>query len=262
MPKRHRIQFPKSEASKLNQDETYFYLQGSGGQRKIRFHDYDEIYQVQGLYEQVFYDRLKCTSPVKVATILESAVRQSQDNFTELRVLDLGAGNGMMGEELKKHGVSRLIGVDIIAEAYEATVRDRPGLYDAYYVENFTTLDKETKEDIASWQCDCMVTVAALGFGDIPTNAFIEAFNIISTRGWVAFNIKETFFHKSDKTGFSSMIRELIFSEFIHVYHIERYRHRLSIEGEPLYYYAIAGRKNTDIPQEFLESSGIIPAMQ
>jgi DNA-binding NarL/FixJ family response regulator len=106
MSKRHRIQFPKSGVSRLNQDEAYFYLQGSGGQREIRFHDYDEIYQVQGLYQQVFYDRLKCTSPVKVATI-ESAVRQSQDNFTELRVLDLGAGNGMMGEELKKHGVSR-----------------------------------------------------------------------------------------------------------------------------------------------------------
>jgi hypothetical protein len=58
------------------------------------------------------------------------------------------------------------------------------------------------------------------------------------------------------------MIRELIFSEFIHVYHIERYRHRLSIEGEPLYYYAIAGRKNADVPQEFLESRDIIPTMQ
>ena len=257
MPKRLRIQFPKSGASKLNQDEAYFYLQGSGGQRKIRFHDYDEIYQVQGLYEQVFYDRLKCTSPVKVATILESAVRQSQDNFTELRVLDLGAGNGMMGEELKKHGVSRLIGVDIIPEAYEATVRDRPGLYDAYYVEDFTTLDEEKKEDIASWQCDCMVTVAALGFGDIPINAFIEAFNIISTKGWVAFNIKETFFDKSDNTGFSSMIRELIFSEYLKIYHIERYKHRLSIEGEPLYYFAIAGRKCADVPSEFLGSIGI-----
>ena len=238
--------------------KAYFYLQGSGAQRKIRFHDYDEIYQVQGLYEQVFYDRLKCTSPVKVATILESAVRQSQDKFTELRVLDFGAGNGMMGQELKKHGVSRLIGVDIIPEAYEATVRDRPGLYDAYYVEDFTALDEEKKEDIASWQCDCMVAVAALGFGDIPTNAFIEAFNIITAKGWVAFNIKETFFDKSDKTGFSSMIRDLIFSEYLDVYHIERYRHRLSIEGEPLYYFAIAGRKNANVPPEFLESKGIM----
>jgi predicted TPR repeat methyltransferase len=175
-----------------------------------------------------------------------------------LRVLDFGAGNGMMGEALKKHGVSRLIGVDIIPEAYEATVRDRPGLYDAYYVEDFTQLSDEKKEDIASWQCDCMVTVAALGFGDIPAKAFIEAFNIINTRGWIAFNIKETFFDTSDESGFSKLIRELIFSKYLDVYHIERYRHRLSIEGEPLYYFAIAGRKNSDVPNEFLESKGIM----
>jgi len=257
MQKRHRIQFPKSELTNHDQDETYFFLQGSGKQRKIRFHDYDEIYQVPGLYEQIFYDRLKCTSPVKVASILEAAIKQSSDNFTELRVLDLGAGNGMMGEELKKHGVSRLVGVDIIPEAYEATIRDRPGLYDAYYVEDFTNLDDETKEDIATWQCDCMVTVAALGFGDIPTMAFIEAFNIIKAEGWVAFNIKESFLDNSDETGFSKMIRELIFSEFLDIYYIERYRHRLSIEGEPLYYYAVVGRKNADVSPDFIATKGI-----
>lgn len=253
MQKRHRIQFPKGELTNHDQDETYFFLQGSGGQRKIRFHDYDEIYQVPGLYEQIFYDRLKCTSPKKVASILESAIKQSEDNFSELRVLDLGAGNGMMGEELKNSGVSRLVGVDIISEAYEATVRDRPGLYDAYYVKDFTNLDSDTREDIGSWNCDCMVTVAALGFGDIPTDAFIEAFNIIKSQGWVAFNIKETFFDKSDVSGFSSTIRELIMSEYLDVYHIERYRHRLSIEGEPLYYFAIAGRKNADVPDQFFK---------
>ena len=64
-------------------------------------------------------------------------------------------------------------------------------MYDAYYVEDFTNLDKDKEDDIASWQCDCMVTVAALGFGDIPTKAFIEAYNVIKTEGWVAFNIKE-----------------------------------------------------------------------
>lgn len=257
MLKRHRIQFPKQESSKLNQDEVYFYLQGSESRRKIRFHDYDAIYQVPGLYEQVFYDRLKCTSPGKVTSILEDAVRQSDDKFSELRVLDLGAGNGMMGEELKKNGIARLIGVDIIPEAYDATLRDRPGLYDAYYVEDFTHLSEEQREEIASWQCDCMVTVAALGFGDIPTTAFIEAFNIIKEQGWVAFNIKESFFDSSDNTGFSTMIRELLFSKYLDVYHIERYRHRLSIEGKPLYYLAIAGRKNADVPSEFFQEKNI-----
>lgn len=103
-----------------------------------------------------------------------------------------------------------------------------------------------------------MVTVAALGFGDIPTKAFIEAFNIITAEGWIAFNIKESFFDNSDESGFSKMIRELIFAEYLDVYHIERYRHRLSIEGEPLYYFAIVGRKNADVPEKFLESKGIL----
>ena len=258
MRKRHRIQFPKKKAYSLEQDEAYFYLQGAGGKRKIRCHEYAEIYQVQGLYEQIFYDRLKCASPNKVTSILKSAINQSEENFSELRILDLGAGNGMMGEELKKYGVSRLIGVDIIPEAYDATIRDRPGLYDAYYVEDFTKLDNDKKEEIVSWQCDCMVTVAALGFGDIPPKAFIEAFNIIKSEGWVGFNIKETFFDNSDESGFSKMIRELIFSEYLDVYYIERYRHRLSLEGEPLYYFAIAGRKSADVPNEFLESKGIM----
>jgi hypothetical protein len=234
MQKRHRIQFPKTESSHLNQDEAYFYLQGSGSKRKIKFHDYDEIYQVPGLYEQIFYDRLKCNSPGKVTSILEAAVKQSH------------------------RGVSRLIGIDIIPEAYDATIRDRPGVYDAYYVEDFTQLDMDKKEEIESWQCDCMVTVAALGFGDIPVKAFIEAFNIIKSEGWVAFNIKETFFDTRDESGFSKMIRELLFSNYLDVYYIERYRHRLSIEGEPLYYFAIAGRKNSDVPDSFLQAKGLL----
>jgi len=258
MQKRHRIQFPKGETSHLDQNEAYFYLQHEDGQRKIRFHDYDEIYQVPGLYEQIFYDRLKCTSPNKVTSILEAAVKQSQDNLSELRILDLGAGNGMMGEALKNHGVSRLVGVDIIPEAYDATIRDRPGMYDAYYVEDFTSLTDEKREEIKSWQCDCMVTVAALGFGDIPPKAFVEALNIIKSEAWVAFNIKETFFDISDDSGFSKMIRELIFSKYLDVYYIERYRHRLSIDGEPLYYFAIAGKKMFDVPDEFLESKGMV----
>jgi len=258
MQQRHRIQFPKRESSHLNQDESYFYLQDSNGQRKLRFHDYNEIYKIPGLYEQIFYDRLKCTSPFKVTSILQAAVKQSQDNFSELRILDLGAGNGMMGEELKKHGVSRLVGIDIIPEAYDATVRDRPGIYDAYYVEDFTKLDEAKKEEISTWQCDCMVTVAALGFGDIPVKAFVEAFNIIKSEGWVAFNIKDSFFDVTDDSGFSKMIRELTFSKHLDVYYIERYRHRLSIEGEPLYYFAIVARKKSDVPDSFLQEKGLM----
>jgi len=53
------------------------------------------------------------------------------------------------------------------------------------------------------------------------------------------------------------MIRELTFSKYLDVYYIERYRHRLSIDGEPLYYFAIVARKKSDAPDSFLKSKGI-----
>lgn len=251
--KRHRIQFPQADAHSLAQDEVYFYVIDEHGEKiKLRFHDYDRIYSIPGLYEQVFYDRLKCTSPKKVAQILRSAVDQARETFTGLRVLDLGAGNGLMGEALKEYGVSRMVGVDIIPEARTAAERDRPHLYDDYYIKDFTALSQDDREEFQSWQLDCLTTVAALGFGDIPPKAFMEAFNVIGQEGWVAFNIKETFLDDTDTSGFSRMIRELVFSRYLSLYHLERYRHRLSVEGEPLYYYAIAARKNGHIPEEFM----------
>jgi len=257
MKYRHTIKLPKQDSCNLDQDEAFFYLITKEEEKKIKFHDYSQIYSIPGLYEQLYYDRLKCRSPQKVTEMLQSAVSQSDYSFTELRVLDFGAGNGMMGEELNKNGVSRLVGVDIIPEAREALERDRPGIYDAYYIADFCNLSEDEFQEISSWSFDCMTTIAALGFGDISVKAFIKAFNITKSQGWVAFNIKETFLDHTDNSGFSKTIRELIFSKYLDLYHLTRYRHRLSIEGEPLYYFAIAGRKNSDVPLDFLKSKGI-----
>ncbi|VAX29233.1 hypothetical protein MNBD_NITROSPIRAE02-1454 [hydrothermal vent metagenome] len=253
MKKRYRIQFPKRGTEKLEQDEAFFYLVEPAGKKKIRFHDYDVIYSKPDLYEQLFYERLKCQSPAKISEILKHSLSQSEYNLSELRVLDLGAGNGMMGEALKKHGVSRLIGVDIIDEAQQAAERDRLGIYDAYYVADFCNLKEDLHDEITSWMPDCLTTVAALGFGDIPPRAFITAFNLIQSKGWIAFNIKETFLDHTDTSGFSRMIRELIFSRYLDIYHLERYRHRMSMDGKPLYYFGLSGRKHSDIPDGFLE---------
>lgn len=127
MAERHLIQFPAADVRGLGQDQVYFYLGDRGSREKVRLHDYDRIFEVPGLYEQVVYGRLKCQSPATVVDVLRYATSQSHQRLNELRVLDLGAGNGMVGEELRKQGVSRLIGVDIISEARAATERDRPG---------------------------------------------------------------------------------------------------------------------------------------
>lgn len=254
---RYRIKFPPTDAHKLAQDEVFFHLIEDGVPVKLRFHDYDEIYNRPGLYEQLFYDRLKCTSPKKVTELLQRALQTVSEPFTELRVLDLGAGNGMMGEELKNHGVARLVGADIIPEAREAAHRDRPEFYDDYYVEDFTQLSAQTQDELRDWNFDCLTSVAALGFGDIPPAAFFNAVKQIRTDGWLAFNIKDSFLDASDQAGFSRLIRELIFSEYLDVYHLELYRHRLSMEGTELFYYALVGRMTASIPEDFLEKHAI-----
>lgn len=252
----HRIQFPPIDSRKLGQDEAYFYLMHEGSKETIRLHDYDRIYATPGLYEQVVYDRLKCESPKRVVEILQHTASQAQQSLTELRVLDLGAGNGVVGEEIERRGVSRLIGVDIIPQARDATERDRPGVYDAYYVLDFCNLSEDELEDLRSWSLDCLVSVASLGFGDIPPKAFLAAFNCISSEGWLAFNVKETFLRRADESGFSRLIWELIFSGYLELYHLQRYRHRLSIEGEPLFYFALGGRKTADAPPELADELG------
>ena len=253
MPHRHRIQFPRNEITDLAQDEVYFYLIENGQKLRLRLHDYDLIYQRPGLYEQVVYERLKCSSPRKVGEILHQTLAAADEPFTELRVLDLGAGNGMMGEVLKSYGVARLVGADIAGAAKEAAHRDRPGVYDEYYVADFANLDADLAEEISEWAINCLTAVAALGFGDIPLSAFFQALNLVKMDGWVALNIKDTFLDRADTSGFSRFIRELISSQYLEIYHLEKYRHRFSMEGVPLFYFAIVARKTSEIPVDFLQ---------
>jgi SAM-dependent methyltransferase len=249
---RYNIKFPVNEFHDLGQDEAFFHIVEDGNEIRLRFHDYGEIYKRPGLYEQLFYRRLKCNSPKKVGEILSKGLQNNGVEMTELRVLDLGAGNGMFGEQLQTVGVARVVGVDISDEARIACERDRPGIYDAYYVCDFTSLDEETRQELATWHIDCLSCVAALGFGDIPAAAFGHAFNLVAPSGWVAFNIKETFLHESETLGLSGLIRALLLSDVLEVHHLERYRHRISTDGRPLFYYALVGRKRSDIPANIM----------
>ncbi|TWT39863.1 Trans-aconitate 2-methyltransferase [Thalassoglobus neptunius] len=257
MQKRYQIQFPPQQSHHLGQDEVTFLLTEDGQEKKIRFHDYDEIYLRPGLYEQIFYERLKCSSPERVGKILNDAMGEIGENLTELRVLDLGAGNGIMGEVLKRYGVARLVGADIIPQAKQAAYRDRPDVYDEYYVADFTDLNEEQLRDLDDWSINCLTSVAALGFGDIPYGAFFQALQLVRPGGWVAFNIKESFLDHEDNSGFSRLIRQLIFSKYLNLHHLEKYRHRLSMEGVPLYYFALVAQKKFEIPNDFLISHEI-----
>ncbi len=243
-PARHRIRLPDTDFSADTESDVHFVVDHEDGRsERFRFHDYDAIYRVPGLYEQIFYERLKCDSPRFLAQRLHEVLRDAGDTLNCQRVLDFGAGNGMMGEALAHYGVSRMVGADISAAAEQAVRRDRPGFYDAYYVADVTRPDAELRQALSNWRFTCLTTVAALGYDDIPAEAFREAFNLVDDGGWIAFNIKEAFLGASDGRGFAQFIKRLVAGEFLQLYHLERYRHRLSVEGNPLHYCAVIGRK-------------------
>lgn len=247
----HNISFPISEPHALGQDEAYFLLKEDDQELKIRFHDYDQIYDRPGLYEQLFYQRLRCASPRKARDLLAKVLLDNRLELSELRVLDLGAGNGMVGEQLD---AARVIGMDISESARKACERDRPDAYDAYYVADMSRPSAAMTAEMKSWKFDCLTCIAALGFGDIPVMAFANAFNLIREEGWVVFNIKETFLQESDRSGFSMLVKHLLVSDTLQVHHLERYRHRISIDGRALFYYVLVGRKEADIPSSILSS--------
>jgi SAM-dependent methyltransferase len=234
------------------QDEEWCVARIDGRWRELRFHDYHRLYEIEGLYERVFYDVLKCQSPSVVRGLLETELRDAGTPAEELRVLDLGAGNGIMGEELVDLGVEVAVGVDIIPEAAEAAARDRPGVYCDYHVVDLTGLDGEDREALGEYRFNCLTCVAALGFGDIPPAAFAEAYGLVEPDGWVALTIKEEFLDGADGSGFSRLIDRTTADGALEVLAEHRYRHRLATNGDPLHYVAVVGAKRGEIDESLL----------
>jgi predicted TPR repeat methyltransferase len=241
------ISLPEA-ASDLTQDEEWYELSVDGETRRILFHDYAQTYSMPGVYERLFYDTLKCDSPRTVCGLLEEHVESEGRDPSELRVLDIGAGNGMVGERLAEMGVEQIVGIDIIEEAAEAAERDRPGVYDDYLVLDLTDLPEPQREDLHSRRFNCLTSVAALGFGDIRPAAFAEAYNLVEDGGPVGFSIKEEMLAGEDPSGFSRLIDEAIGGGALEVKAERRYRHRLSLSGEPLHYVAMVAEKARDLP--------------
>jgi hypothetical protein len=237
-----RLRFADDEAT-LDQDEEWFEVEQEGTWRRLRIHDYDQVYAIPGLYEAVVYRTLKCVSPTVVVSALREAVLLNGASPERLRVLDFGAGNGMVGVELRNIGVESVIGADIIPEAKTATARERHYAYDDYVVADFTALTAGQERRLRAERLNCLVIVAALGFGDIPGAAFLTALDLIESPGWVAFNIKEDFLETADTTGFAGLLQQLAAAGVLQRESFKRYQHRVSISGKPLFYGVMIARK-------------------
>lgn len=249
------IRFPKAEI--LDQDEEWCEVFVNEEWKRIRFHDYHEVYEIPGLYETIFYRTLRCNSPVKVSNLMYETLQELGENPENLRVLDFGAGNGMAGEAFHVLGSRKIVGLDILEEAKKATFRDRPWVYEGFYSCDITKIDRELEKTFQDYGFNCLLIVAALGYGDIPPSAFFKAYDFIQKGGYLALNIKEDFLKEDSNNTFARFINEMSAQGIIQVQSWKRYQHRLSITGEPLYYVAMTAIKLKEIPSSWRTATNI-----
>ena len=241
-------------SNQLDQDQEFILLDQGEKKLKIKLHDYRIIFSVPRLYEKIVYEILECASPKVVTRLLKEEVSKASQNISDLTVLDLGAGNGIVGEELINIGVDEVIGVDIIKEAKEAAFRDRPEVYTDYIVDDLALPHEDTHKILADRSIDCVICVAAIGYGDIPPRTLANAINYVDERGWIALSVKEDFLKESDNSGVGDLYKELVQKEVVDIKKKMNYVHRKSISGKKLKYDAIIARKNTDIPHQILKN--------
>ena len=103
------------------------------------------MYRPRILHRYVVHDLLACDSPRTLVELLQKhlASPDSNDLVRPLDILDVAAGNGIVGAELRKQltanpGIKTLIGTDLLESARSAAMRDRPDVYDDYVTADLT----------------------------------------------------------------------------------------------------------------------------
>jgi hypothetical protein len=134
-----------------------------GTLEQLRLHDYERLYALPGAYEQIVTDRLGCTSPQVIASMLGTELDRAGRSRQSARVIDIAAGNGVSGEALVAEGLRPVLGTDIVPSARTAALRDRPGVYEEYLTLDLLALEPETERHIRSLRADVLQCVAPVG---------------------------------------------------------------------------------------------------
>lgn len=224
------VQFP--DACGLSQDKEYFLLTTAGVTRSIRFHDYGSIFAVPGLYEHLFEKLLHCDSPRVVVSLLTQVIHGAGQSISKQRVLDLGAGNGAVGGELRSAGFCNILALDRDENARRAAWRDQPDAYDGYFLADAGRLPDSVCGSLRAAAPTCLTCVAALGFRDAPLEAFVNVIDLLVPGGWCAVSLHEDLV---------DLTADLLALRRVTIHRRERYRHRLAIDGRPIHYICLIG---------------------
>jgi predicted TPR repeat methyltransferase len=215
------VRFPDQNAG--GPDEEAFEVVFAGGRvERFTMHDYARVYAVPGLYEEVVQRLLECATPDRVAALLASAVREL--GRSDLRVLDLGAGNGVSGSALATAGLRPVAAIDLEPAARVATLRDRPGLYELVLTGDATRLSEADAAAVRALRPDALTLVGALGSDHVSAPGMSAAARLLEPDALVAYA------YPSDEDDAALLAALAVVGKVTEVRR-ERYRHRRSVSG-------------------------------
>ena len=204
-----------------------------GRVEQLRLHDYERLYSLPGVYEQIVTERLQCSSPWVIAGLLGSAADSLGWERGRLRVLDVAAGNGVSGEALAQEGlgVGGRYGTDIVEGARVAALRDRPGIYDQYVTLDLLRLTGADRALVGGWGCALLCCVAPVGDyrSALPPAALAAAASLLSDDALIAY------MHDPAQGEDDPVTADLLGTELADARLLERrrYVHRRTVNGRP-----------------------------
>jgi hypothetical protein len=160
-----------------------------GRAEELALHDYERLYAIPGLYEEIVQVQLGCRSPEVLASMLAEAVRGLGWSPADVGALDVGAGNGVSGEALAARGIRPVLATDVLAPARDAAMRDRPELYERYLVTDLTGLTEAEARSIRALELRALVCVAPVGRGAqyVPAEAIVAAAELLGPDALIAY---------------------------------------------------------------------------
>lgn len=227
-------------------EPAYFLVDDGDQARQVRLRGDPRIWEWAGVHEYLVRTLLRGNAPGAICHMLERAVRGAGEAMSGLRALDLLAGNGWMGSELKSSGAGYVVGADPSAAAAAATERDHPHAYGDYLVLDMRRLSESQRDELMNYDFNCLVSVSALAAEEPAPNAFAEAFNLLAPDGWVATHLHEDASEGAPDSRYARLIHKMIGSGALSVVAQQRYRHRFTSMGDPLFHVGLVGRKRRD----------------
>ncbi len=172
----------------VDEDQDLVRWSDDGGVRRTTgLHDYAALYAVPGLYEAVYVEHLDSGSPALLAAalgeVLPPAARPAR------RVLDAGAGTGLVGEHLAAAGFSPVWALDLEPASAAAVLRDRPGCHRGARALDLLDLDDADRDWLAEVAPDVVTVSGAVGFGHLPAAAFAVLADLLPPAGLLAVTV-------------------------------------------------------------------------